>query len=59
MRRTNTSYGEMLYSADGYVTAWFMYYLQNDIEAGEAFIGSNTEIFNNSMYQDQKFDFSK
>lgn len=59
MRRVDTPHGEMLYSADGYVTAWFMYYLQNDIEAGKAFIGSGAEIFNNSMYQDQKSDLSE
>ena len=49
MRRTNTSYGEMLYSADGYVTAWFMYYLQNDIEAGEAFIKTKNLIFQSKI----------
>lgn len=59
MRRTNTPHGEMLYSADGYVTAWFMYYLQDDTEAGKAFIGSDAEIFNNSMYQDQKSNLSE
>lgn len=59
MRRTNTPHGEMLYSADGYVTAWFMYYLQNDTESGKAFIGSEAEIFNNSMYQDPKSNLSE
>ena len=33
MRRKNTAHGEMLYSADGYVTAWFMWQLQGDNEA--------------------------
>lgn len=27
-RRVGAKYGEMLYSADGYVTAWFMWHLQ-------------------------------
>lgn len=56
MRRSNTPHGEMLYSADGYVTAWFMYYLQNDKEAGKAFIGNDAEILNNNLYQDQKIN---
>ena len=59
VRRSNTPHGEMLYSADGYVTAWFMYYLQNDIEAGKSFIGSEAEIFNNIMYQDQKTNLTE
>lgn len=33
MRRKNTAHGEMLYSADGYVTAWLMWQLQGDNEA--------------------------
>ena len=56
LRRKDTPHGEMLYSADGYVTAWFMYYLQNDQEAVKAFVGSSAEIFNNNIYQDQKVD---
>lgn len=59
MRRRDTAHGEMLYSADGYVTAWFMYYLQNDLEAGKAFIEVDAEILNNRMYQDQEFDLSQ
>lgn len=52
LRRIGTEHGQMLYSADGYVTAWFMYYLQNDDEAGKAFIGEDAEILNNKLYQD-------
>lgn len=51
-RRNDCDHGEMLYYADGYVTAWFMYYLQDDIEAGNAFFGENAEISSNSLYQD-------
>ena len=40
-----------------YVMAWFMWQLQNDEEAGKAFIGENAEIMHNEMYQDQKSDF--
>jgi len=45
-------HGQMLYSADGYVTAWFMWQLQGDEEAEKAFIGDSPEISNNKLYQD-------
>lgn len=35
--RNGVDHGEMLYYADGYVTAWFMTYLQGDKEAEKAF----------------------
>lgn len=50
------NHGEMLYSADGYVTAWFMWQLQGDKEAAKAFIGDAPEIINNELYQDQRID---
>ena len=50
-RRNDADHGEMLYYADGYVTAWFMYYLQNDKDAN-AFFGENPEMKNNVLYQD-------
>lgn len=39
-------------SEDGYVIAWFMYYLQEDEEAGKAFYGPDAEIWHNLLYQD-------
>lgn len=54
-RRNDADHGQMLYYADGYVTAWFMYYLQNDESAKEAF-ASNGELSKNSLYQDFKSD---
>ena len=51
-RRNDCDHGEMLYYADGYVTAWFMYYLQGDEEAGKAFFGDNPELSANKLYQD-------
>lgn len=51
-RRIGAEHGQMLYSADGYVTAWFMWQLQGDKEAGKAFIGESPEISNNKLYQD-------
>ena len=51
-RRIGAEHGHMLYSADGYVTAWFMYYLQGDETAKEMF----NEIKNNKLYQDQRIN---
>ena len=55
-RRVGAEHGEMLYSADGYVTAWFMWQLQNDEEASKAFVVDNAEILKNKLYQDQRID---
>lgn len=51
-RRKDTDHGAVLYSTDGYVTAWFMWQLQGDEEAAKAFCGSSAEIKNNPLYQD-------
>ena len=53
-RRICSNHGEMLYSADGYVTAWFMYWLQDDEYAGNAFFGEDPEITRSLLYQDVK-----
>lgn len=58
LRRKNTPHGEMLYSANGYVTAWFAWLLQGDENAGKAFFGNAPEIIQNALYQDQKYNFS-
>lgn len=50
--RVNTEHNPMLYSGDGYVTAWFMYWLQGDEYAGTAFFGENAEIRSNAYWQD-------
>ena len=57
--RTGAQHGEMLYSADGYVTAWFMWQLQDNEEAGNAFMGDDAEIMKNERYQDQKKDIKE
>ena len=54
--RPGMDHGKMLYSADGYVTAWFMWQLQGDQEAAKAFVGENPELLNNTMYQDAVVD---
>ena len=50
-RRNTGDHGEMLYSGDGYVTTWFMWHLQGDLEAASAFIGTAPELFHNELYQ--------
>lgn len=56
VRRKNTVHNEVLYAANGYVVAWFMYYLQNDQTASKFFMGDSPEILNNNLYQDQNID---
>ena len=55
-RRIGADHGMMLYTADGYATAWLMWQLQGDQEAAKAFIGDNPELLNNPLYQDQKIN---
>ena len=51
-RKKECEHGQMLYSADGYVTAWFMWQLKGDQKAAKAFIGNNAEIQLNKLYHD-------
>lgn len=59
IRRKDTPHGEMLYSANGYVTAYFMWQLQGDEYAAKAFTGDNAEIVQNELYQDQHIGFNE
>lgn len=59
LRRNDTPHGEMLYSANGYVTAYFMWQLQEDEYAAMAFAGDNAEIVQNELYQDQHISFNE
>lgn len=43
---------EMQMKTDGYMTAWMLYQLQGDEEAGIALIGEDAEILSNSNWQD-------
>lgn len=51
-REIGKDHGDMLRYADGYMTAWFLYYLKGDAHAGEAFFGNNAEILTNPNWQD-------
>lgn len=53
-REVGRDHGDMLRYADGYMTAWFLYYLQGDAQAGEAFFGDHAEITSNENWQDVK-----
>lgn len=50
-RKINTDHGDSYKQFDGYMTAWFRYYLQNDKEAGTAFTKTG-ELSTNNLYQD-------
>lgn len=52
-RRTGADHPDMLTYADGYMTAWFMWQLQDDAHAAEAFAGDHPELLSNALYQDQ------
>lgn len=43
---------EMQMKTDGYMTAWMLYQLRGDEDAGKALIGENAEILNNANWQD-------
>ena len=53
-RKSNVDHGESYLQFDAYMTAWFRYYLMNDLEAGKAFFGENPELSTNANYQDFK-----
>lgn len=55
-RKKDIDHGQMLYSGDGYVTAWFKYWLYDDQKAGKFFKGINPEIIRNPLYQDVEID---
>ena len=54
-RRRDTAHNEMLYAANGYVTAWFLWHLQGDAEAAGMFTGASPDLSGNPLYQDQRF----
>ena len=57
VRRNNTVHNEVLYSPDGYVTAWFMWHLQGDTAAAGVFTGEHPDLSGNPLYQDQRSSF--
>ncbi len=49
--RRGMDHGKMLYSGDGYVTAWFLWLLYGDTEAGGVFTGEEAELLQNPLYE--------
>ena len=58
-RRSGMDHDHMMYSAGGYVMAWFRWQLMDDQEAAKAFIGESPELLTNSIYQDQRINLSE
>ena len=51
-RRKHADHAQMLYAADGYMTAWFMAHLHGDARAAAAFFGPQAELFANPLWTD-------
>ena len=51
-RVAGAEHEEMQMKTDGYMTAWMLYQLRGDEDAGKALIGENAEILNNANWQD-------
>lgn len=51
-RATGAEHEDMLARSDGYMTAWMLWQLCGDEEAGTVFIGENAEILHNNNWQD-------
>lgn len=57
VRRTGANHDNTNQWIDGYITSWFMWYLQNDEGASKSFVGDDAEIINNKLYQDLEKNF--
>lgn len=51
-RRIEADHKDMLVRGDPYATAWLLYWLQDDTEAGKSFWGNEAELCNNPLWQD-------
>ena len=51
-RVVGAEHEEMQMKTDGYMTAWMLYHLQDDQEAGKVFLGEGAEILHNTNWQD-------
>lgn len=55
-RLVNIDHGETYQKLDGYMTAWFMYWLKDDMQARSVFFGDDAEILTNTNWQDVKIN---
>ncbi len=51
-RAVGAEHEQMLMRSDGYMTAWMLFQLTGDEEAGSVFVGENAEILHNANWQD-------
>ena len=51
-RAVRAEHEQMLMRSDGYMTAWMLYQLTGNEEAGTVFLGENAEILKNKNWQD-------
>ncbi len=51
-RAVGAEHEQMLARSDGYMTAWMLYQLTSNEEAGSVFLGEDAEILHNSNWQD-------
>lgn len=51
-RIIGAEHGDMQTQSDGYMTAWMLYTLCGDTEAGKVFVGENAELLDNGNWQD-------
>ena len=51
-RAVGAEHEQMLARSDGYMTAWMLYQLTGDEEAGGVFLGEDAEILRNANWQD-------
>lgn len=55
-RHRGSDHGMNLYAGDGYVTAWFLWQLQDNKTAAKVFTGSSPELMQNKLYQNRRID---
>ncbi len=51
-RLVGMEHGDVLKRGDAYTTAWMLYWLCGDTEAGLCFVGDDAEMFSNTAWQD-------
>lgn len=51
-RVAGAEHEDMQVKTDAYMTAWMLYHLQGDAEAGNVFLGENAEMLDNTSWQD-------
>ena len=55
-RRIGIDHGDIFNASDGYMTAWFLWHLNDDPEAAMVFAGDGAELRNNPLYQDVRIN---